>query len=251
MPTRRIFTGEFGRTLLVIGALTCVLLVSPGLAWASNTQDITVPGSAVGTVSADPYDMTVFRAVVPLGRSVQATVTSEVTAAPLDLWVVPSQPKQFSCLSPGAVTVSPGVQVIRFTASLETTSFGICVMGTPDATFTINVGQVATQKIHFTKIFVPRKGRKHRLIWVSATIRPGYFGFDQAVRFIVRRKVGSKWVAFSMKGGFIPNTNIHTRSIVVPAALVLPKGTYRVRARFIDGMHPRGMYSASRRIVVR
>jgi hypothetical protein len=189
--------------------------------------------------------------VVPLGRSVQATVTSGDTAAHLDLWVNPSKPQRWSFLEPSAVTVSPGVQVIRFTASLETTSFGMYVWGTPDATFTINVGNVATQRIHFTKISVPRKGRKHRWIWVSATISPGYFGFDQAVRFIVRRKVGSRWVAFSMRGGFMPSTNIHTRSIVVPAALVLPKGTYRVRARFIDGMHPGGMYSASRRIVVR
>jgi len=251
MSARRIFIGRLGRASWVVGALTCVLLATPALAWASNTRDLALPGSAVGTVSADPWDPTVFRMVVTLGRSVQATVTSGETSAPLNLWVGPSKPGLFSFLQPGAVTVSPGVQVIRFTASLETTSFGLCVWGTPDATFTVDVGQVPTKKIYFTKISVPRSGRKHRWIWVSATLRPGYFGFEQGLRFMVRRKVGSKWVAFSMKGGFMPVTDIRTRSIVVPGALVLPKGTYRVRARFIDGMHPGGMYSASRKIVVR
>lgn len=118
----------------------------------------------------------------------------------------------------------------------HTGNYVIGMLSSAPGTFTINATVIAAPKYPMSGFSVPKKAKKKTNFTVAVNVSPDYDSFSSPIRFYVERKSGKKYKKYSNVGSSIYGGSSSFTKFT--AKLKLPKGTYRVRARFTDAVHP-------------
>ena len=221
----------------------------PGDSWR-NAVPMAVPSSQAGTLTPGlDFEGGEFFYSVPMVAGETIVVTS--TVAP---WVPFSDATAFDPFSKRtqdgvlSTTLAHGVSRLVFMAT-HTQSYAIWLVGHDVATFTVQVQAVPPVDFRLSQVSVPSKLQKRKAFKVSVTLTPKYDALAAPIWIPIERMVGTVWTRYSSATMLTPR--------VIPAfgkawgTMKLPKGMYRIRAKFSDAAHPNGVRGPWRTIVVR
>ena len=145
--------------------------------------------------------------------------------------------------------MSPSLYRITYTAPAHGAyTIYVATSGTSDATTTpatftvvptVQAAPPVTPAIKYslTTFSAPSKVKKKKSFALSVKVWPGYGGSVSPVKFIFQQKVGKKWKSVSwgtISSKVAAGTSSYTR---YAGSAKLPKGTFRVRAKFADATH--------------
>ena len=118
------------------------------------------------------------------------------------------------------------------------------------ATLTLDTQLVAPVRYRVASLKAPKSAKHAKPFWVTARLAPNsYDSFGMPLRFYFERKSHGKWKPFSSKAPWIDdNLDFHYS---VGVRTKLPRGTFRVRCRFMDAAHPTPVYTSWRAMTVR
>jgi hypothetical protein len=239
------------RLLLCLIALTCAIVTAPSMAQADLRTPLLPPCTVAGTLTLSPpppFSNVASSAsagfTIPLhaGETFTATLTTGpgvdcthfgVTTHFCDWWIVDA-------------SRSGSVRVLRFAGETSQTAL-LDVSASSAGTFTLDVGQSAPLQVGIGPMRGPSRAKRKRAFWVDTKLSD-YNGFITPVRFMIDRKVHGRWRGYSsiLGNGDSPGESWHYY-----AKLRLPRGTFRVRARFRDAAHPTALYNRWKTITVR
>jgi hypothetical protein len=99
-------------------------------------------------------------------------------------------------------------------------------------------------------VTAPKTAKKNKAFNVGVVLTPDYDGLSSPIKFVVERRSGSKWKPYKTVTGGLAAGGSATRT-PMKASLKLPKGTFRVRARFADAAHPAAKYTGWKTVTVK
>jgi hypothetical protein len=131
----------------------------------------------------------------------------------------------------------------------RTGTYYFIVWASAPGTYTVGAQERAAVSYKMSALTVPKTAKKSKSFSVSVRLSPDYDAILTPVRFYVERKSGSKWKKYksfstSITGGSVYYTKFS-------AKLKLPRGSFRVRARFADAAHPSVKYSSWKSVKVK
>jgi len=118
----------------------------------------------------------------------------------------------------------------------RTTDYYVNVWSSNPGTFTLSAAEAAPVPYPMSSFKVPATAKKNKKFTVSVVVKPDYDGFVTPVRFYIERKSGSKYKPY----GYVNAPEVDGTSdwSKFAATFKLPKGTFHIRARFTDAVHP-------------
>jgi hypothetical protein len=234
------------------------LLATPALAFAAGTGTFadpvvlpSIPFVATGTLVAPrPNQKPEFWYTVPIAKkqTVEATLTADSAVGsarfifdswsfttPMRLW---SDPLSSSVSSLFMLAPVDGVYYFR-------------VFGDYPGTFTLDATNTASVAYQLSAIGVPKKKVSHKKSFtVSVTLRPDYDGLTLPVRFYIERWSGHKWRTFThVTADKVKGTAAY--STFYTNMRIAKKGSFRIKARFLDVANPTPTYTLPRKVTVK
>jgi hypothetical protein len=234
---------------LLVVAL-CGVAISPGTALADGVT-LTPPCSVPGTLTLtpapygtdlEPICFAGFKVALHAGESLVATLTTGPGVTGTDFRVTSNIGDYFfiADASPTSVTVLP------FAGATTQTAWLTVYSSTP-GTFTLDLGEAEPFKVSIGAMRAPKTAKRKRRFSVSASLAD-YNGFVTPIRFVLDRKVRGKWRPYSSAAA---HDAFDIKSWTYESRLRLPRGTFRIRARFKDAAHPVAQYNRWKTIVVK
>lgn len=238
---------------MVVGALA-----TPALALGAGTGTFadpvvlpSVPFVATGTLVAPGVNQKPeFWYTVPIAKSqtVEATLTADSAvgsagfifdswsfSTPMRLW---SDPLSSSVSRLHMLAPADGVYYFR-------------VFGDHPGTFTLEATGTAKVAYGLSAISVPKKSVSHKKSFVvSVTLRPDYDGLTLPIRFYIERWSGHKWRTFThVTADKVKGTAAY--STFYTNVRIAKKGSFRIKARFLDVANPTPAYTLPKKVTVK
>jgi hypothetical protein len=232
--------------LLAASVLVCAITAAPAMAVTGATpQEAALLALNGPPLTADLATETIpgngtywLNLVIPAGQTVRITQTPGVGVVNMkSMFISPSDRPAFI---PFTTTVDfIAARTDTYTVNLTASSLG---------TFTVQAVTIPAQKFSLTGLSVPSKAKKNKKFGISVRLSPLYSGYHPTVVFVVERRSGK----------FKPYTTVksvwgYTKATYEPfsGTVKLPKGTFRIRAKFTDAAHKTPTYSAYKQVVVK
>ena len=95
---------------------------------------------------------------------------------------------------------------------------------------------------------VPSAAKRNKPFTVSADLVPAYSWPTAPVTFYVQRKSGRTYKPYRSKVALMGAGSTSTRC---SASFALPKGTFRIRAKFLDAAHRKGVTNKFKAVQVK
>ena len=233
---------------LLLAAIACGAL-TPAAALATWV-DLTPPCSFVGTLTAPagstpaPSCFYGFDMHVRAGQTVVATLTTSPQVHDV-LFETGLDGGDYNLVSSEA---TPGVWVLQF-AALWNDPLGILLYSSTPGTFTLDVGDIPAPAFRLGAMNAPTRAKRNKEFPVSTTLSD-YNALGVPITFKVERRVKGRlrYYRTFYAYDFIRDTRPW---FGYGSYLRLPRGVYRVRARFSDPAHLVPQYSKWKTITVR
>jgi hypothetical protein len=135
-----------------------------------------------------------------------------------------------------------------------TGEYELAIIGKNPGSFSLDVTSTPPAAFELSTLSAPKSVRRRRAFSVSVSLNPTYNGLTSPIRYILERKVGRKWRAYGKVNGAErsdysvfgePHSRFSAR------VRISKSGTYRIRARFMDSVHPDAVFTSWRSIRVR
>ena len=238
------------RVLCMI-AIIWAAVVMQSAALAGVWTPLVPPCSVSGTLtlsppppfsSASPSAFAGFTIPLRAGETLTATLTTGPGVMGTDLRVT-TERSDYSIV---AASDAGSVRVLSFSGETSQTVL-LMISSSAPGTFTLDVGESAPLYVRLGALHAPGRPKRKRAFWVDARLSD-YNGFTSPVRFMIDRKVHGHWRGYSsaLGDGDSPGESWHYY-----AKLRLPRGTFRVCARFKDAAHPVALYDRWKTIIVK
>jgi hypothetical protein len=245
----------------VVVAMLAFVALPPAVSHASDVDDwaammtivfgpgipLNVGSSAEVTLTALPHNSIAscyctYDVHLLAGQTVAATCTLAPSVAAARLVAIwPNYPEVTAIPSAPA---SSSLCAVRFQAP-EVGEYELAVLGeSAPGTFTIETALVPSSTYLLSSITVPKTVRAGRFFKVSTTLQSDnvFDEFSVPVRFVVQRKSGRWWRSYlTVVADAKPDFS--SRRLAVWSSIRLPKGAYRIRARFSDAAHPKATFN--------
>jgi hypothetical protein len=118
----------------------------------------------------------------------------------------------------------------------RTTDYYINVWSSNPGTCAVSAADIDPIAFSMSKFTVPAKAKKNKKFAISVVFTPDYDGFVSPSRFYLERKSGKHFKKYKyLNATILDGTATWTK---MGTTTKLPKGTFRIRARFIDAVHP-------------
>ena len=233
----------------ILAVLFAVAVLMPSMAFASpgDSEGHAVPMSIGTTVTGTLVPLAghptkyVFENSVHLtvGQTIVATYTCApaVTSPDMGLWG--QFPTDIDWL--GGDDFSPTVHVSWLLAP-RTGPYIIAVGGSAAGTFTVETTVTAARTFSLSKLSAPTSAKKQKAFKVSVTLIGEFDQLNIPVRFVVEHKVRGKFKAFSTVKPKLANGG-DAQHVPFYQNFKLSRGTYRIRARFVDAAHSTPIYN--------
>ena len=233
---------------LLLAVLACGVL-APAAALATWV-DLTPPCSFAGTLTV-PAGATPaqgcfygFDMHMRAGQTVVATLTTSPDVHDV-LFETGLDGGDYNLLSNEA---TPGVWVLQFSA-LSSNPLGILLYSSTPGTFTLDVGNVQAPDFRVGSMHAPKRARRNKgfVVWTTLS---DYNALGVPISFKVERRVKGRlrYYRTFYAYDFIRDTRPW---FGYGSYLHLPRGIFRVRARFSDPAHRVPQYSGWKTITVR
>ena len=243
-------TTRFASLIVVTGALlSCFAIATtafaaPGDNVANATSLNTYFGSELTTSTIggglNPSGRYYFRAELSKGNTFSATFRPSAGMSNLDALVLPFKSDGTYRIVASSLDAS-GVAHLNFMAPSTGGYTVYFATSSLPGTFSVTPALVPATKFSLGAMSVP--SAKHgKTFTVSMTMKPAYNGPTCPVKFYVERKVSGHYKSYTTKR----NASFYTRTTYskFTRTLNLPKGTFRVRARFADAAHTTARYNS-------
>ena len=249
--TRAGLAGVLALAIVAVAALPAVAFASVAGDSGDTAITLAVPSHVTGTLVTDPdpdfNDAVLWYTVhMTAGQTLAATITADPSVAWTGL-------ESFAALGFGGECfsdyVSDNVGRLRLMAPSTGDYFVIAEADAP-APFSIDATIVPAVPFSLSSVTAPKTAKKNKSFGVACSVAPVYDGLASPIRFYAQRKSGSTWKAYKNVAGGLADDSSATRT-PFKASFKLPKGTYRVRARFVDAAHKTAKYSGWKSVKVK
>jgi hypothetical protein len=110
--------------------------------------------------------------------------------------------------------------------------YNVYVSASATGTFSVSASKITKVAYTLFGFSAPSKAKKNAKIALGVSMTPDYDGITSPIRFYIDKKKGKKFKALTwVAGAFSAGNASYSR---YTGSVKLPKGTYRVRARFTD-----------------
>jgi hypothetical protein len=216
-----------------------------------SAETVVVPSSVEGTTMvdlsdpADPYYAHWYSVEMLAGQTIQVTVAGGTgPLAPIaDMFAVGVVPPMIS-----SRYVSDTVDQLFFMADHDGW-YRLVVSTDTTAPFTLETQVVDPLAYSLSSVVAPKKAKKNKAFKVLAALSLNYDALVSPIRFLVQRKVGRSWKAYKSWAGK-PLNDSDIDYTPFSATVKLPKGSFRVRAKFADAAHA-ATYSGYKTVTVK
>ena len=239
--------GNVSIRVALVAAAFCASMLLCGMAVADPVE-LWPPCSYAGTLTLVPgyaaWCADGFDVHMHAGQTMVATISTSPSVTDVHL---------YSGLDGGDYSLeasqdSTSVQTIEF-ASWGTGTFTLLLDTSAPGTYTIDVAAVPAPAFHLGTMHAPKSVSRKTpfIVWTTLS---DYDALGIPVRFMFDRRVRGRWRPFSSCGAIdiISDTPPWWHYAGYPR---LPRGTFRVRARFRDPAHPVAQYGRWKTITVR
>ncbi|MDR3685496.1 MAG: hypothetical protein P4L93_00830 [Coriobacteriia bacterium] len=244
-----------GIAIVAISIVAAVILPPAALAASGDSESHAVPltigTSTPGTLTQAPSSsadyLFVYSVNLTAGQTIAATYTVSPAITDPDVLAWASFRTDVAWL--GSAWISPTSRVTHLLAPKSGTYYlGVFGRSTP-GTFTIDTSLAPPIEYTLSKMVAPSRAKKTRSFKVSSTLIGQFDEFNVPVSFLVMRKSGRLFKPYrTVKATLASRTD--GRHTLFSARLKLPKGTYQVRARFLDAAHSVPLKNLPRTVTV-
>jgi hypothetical protein len=240
--------------LVAAFAVACLMPLAASAApgGIGEPATLTVPCvGATGTLLWDAYygDYSYYYcASLKAGQTVSVTSTIDPTVgAGVAAW-------SMSDLQPYAVFsnyVSDSVANLKFMAP-SAGVYWVNVIGVWDGAADFSLDATTVPAVRFTlgAMSAPKYPKHTAYFTASMKLYKGYNSTKSPIRLYVQRKVSGHWKAYTSKAAGLKTTPSNSYS-TASAKFKLPKGTFRIRARFLDAAHKTAKYNSYKTVYVK
>lgn len=123
------------------------------------------------------------------------------------------------------------------------------VFASAPGTFSIEATTIPPVTTTLSSFWVPKSAKKKRSFTVSVKAVPDYDSLFSPIRFYIERRSHGIWKKYGYSKGLLADGSwLYQR---FAAKLKLPKGKFRVRARFTDAAHPNPLRTVWKQVEVK
>lgn len=240
------------RTSVLALSLALVLgLAVPAIAVAALPPEIpvAVPFSDAATLTWVPdFEDHEYAYILPLtaGQTIEMTSTA---SAETDHYTLIFSTEYSDSAFVVSDPISSGVQRLRYMAP-HTGQYYALVVGSLASSFTINAVKIPAMKFALNSMVVPKSIRRYKTLTASVSIAPGYDSSVSPIRMCVQRLVSGHWKAYTSKAAKA-TVGSATYSKFSARIKFSRRGTFRVRARFMDAAHKTPKYNRYKKFYVK
>ncbi len=209
------------------------------------TTDLVPEGTGgLGSATGKYY----FRQEMTAGQTLQIDVVPSPTVLGLKVLVLP-----FASGYRIVESTKDASGTVHFSyMATKTGMYNIYFGSSSVGTVTLSPAKVAPVSFKLGSLLAGSKQKANKSFNVSTKIYPRYNGSRMPIKFYIQKKKSGKWRSYASKSGTIlvlatPPTT-YTK---VQASLSLPRGTYRIRAKFADAAHPKAKYNSYKTVYVK
>jgi hypothetical protein len=242
----------------VAAVLLSVALLMPVSALAapgdspSNAVTLTIGASVPGTLTPSaqyiglPY-IFMYHFDLTAGQTIVATCTwSPAITRPL--FTIMDGP-QGSGGQPNYRFVAPNSAVMYVLAPRTGTYYLLTASRSAPGTFSVDTALAPTFHYSLSKLSAPKMAKRRKSFTISTTLTGKYVQLTPPLWFIVERRSGAKWRSY---GAATPTWGAGSGdSATLFTRLKLPKGVFRIRARFRDAAHLQPIYNGWKTVTIR
>jgi hypothetical protein len=249
---------SYVRTTAIVAALIAAAILLPATAFAAPgdsegsavalTAGTTATGTLVPAPAAPGNYLFVYSLNLTAGQTVAATYTVSPTVTSPDILAWAAFRSDVAWL--GSAWISPVSRVTYLLAPKTGTYYlGAFGQSTP-GTFTVDAAVVPRFEYTLSKITAPSSAKKTRSFKVSTTLIGQFDQLNVPVSFLLTRKSGRSFKPYRTVKATLTRRS-DGQHTVFSASLKLPKGTYQVRARFLDAAHSTPLKNLPRTVTVK
>lgn len=236
LKERVLFTWVVAALLAAFAAPSLASAV-PGDSW-DDPFPVAATFSTPVTISSVPFWMW-----YSISASAGQTVRVQAAMPGTDAWIAMGTFDDPSYTIEGSY-VGPSLLSLTFMAP-HNQAYLLAVSSDSTGPCTVSGMLVAPQPFALKSMSAPGSVKHGKSCTVSVKTYPAYNSLSSPIKFVVQRKSGKKWKAYGSAPGKFTAQFLSGGSSKSTASLKFAKrGTYRVRARFMDAAHPTASYSA-------
>lgn len=256
MSTNQRSSRILGTAIAAVLIAAAVLLPSAAMAAPGDSEShavaLTIGASTPGTLTATPVESGSYLFVYSVNLTAGQTLAATYTVAPAVTHpdALAWAPFRTDVAWLGSAWLTP-ISRATYVLAPKTGTYYLGVFGqsTP-GTFTVDTALVTRFEYTLSRITAPSRAKRNKSFKVSSTLIGQFDELNVPVSFVVTRKSGHVFKPYkTLKATLVSRSD--ASHALFSKSLSLPKGTYRVRARFLDAAHSTPLDNVPRTVTVK